>query len=89
MRLYRVTFTTQLLVECESEGDAERIGRRHLTDEVGNGTSQVHRVEEVRALDELLRTEHGSLPWRDRNRHSEPETSVDDLLAVQSMAGPV
>jgi len=39
MPIYRVTFQTEMLIDCENEGEAERIGYRNLPDEVGNGTT--------------------------------------------------
>ncbi len=81
MKLYRVIFTTEMMVECEDERDAERIGYRCLIDEVRNGGSTTtYRVEEVRSVDELRRGERGSLPWRDSRRYGEPEVRVEELL---------
>ena len=84
MPIYRVTFTTQLLVEAGSEEDAERIGSYFLADEVRNGGSQAYATEEVRSTGDLLTRERGSLPWRDWKMVGEPEVIVDDILRVQS-----
>ena len=65
MKLYRVTFSTEILVECESEGDAERIGYSNLIEEVRNGAStSIYQIEKIQSVDELRRAERGSLPWR-------------------------
>ena len=88
MKIYRVTFTTQLLVEAGSEEDAERIGSSFLSDEVRNGGSEVYRTEEITSPLGLLTRERGSLPWRDWKRVGEPEITVDDILRVQSSTPP-
>lgn len=82
MPIYRVTFTTQLLVECENEKDSVRIGKDFLADEVRNGGSEVYATEEVRSTGDLLARERGSLPWRDWKRAGEPEVIVDEILRV-------
>lgn len=82
MPIYRVTFTTQLLVEAGSEKDAERIGSSCLVDEVRNGGSEVYRTEEITSPLSLLTRKRGSLPWRDWKRVGEPEITVDEILKV-------
>lgn len=88
MPIYRVTFTTQLLVEAGSEEDAEWIGSYFLVDEVRNGGSEVYSIEEIRSPLSLLTRERGSLPWRDWKRVGEPEVIVDDILQVRSSTTP-
>lgn len=81
MAIYRVTFHVDLLVDCEAEREAERIGRQNLEEEVRNGLAVVPwSVMRLESTDNLRREERGSLPWRDLQRHGEPELTVDDLL---------
>lgn len=80
MPIYRVTFTTEMLIDAENEGEAERIGYDHLVDEVGNGISEVLTVRSITSLDQLQKFEKGSLPWRSSARRGEPEKTVGDIL---------
>ena len=80
MKIYRVKFETDLLVEAESPAAASRIGRGFLIEEVGNGMSKVGVIVELRTQGDLRHGEHFSLPWRDRVRRNEPEVVVRDLL---------
>lgn len=81
MPIYRVTFTTSLLVECESEKDAEGIGFENLEAEIENQNSEVYSVELIESEAQLRRIERGSLPWRSWERRDEPEIEVDDILS--------
>lgn len=80
MKLYRVTFQTEMMVECEDERDAERIGFKHLVDEVENRGSDVFSIKLLESPDEVRRWERGSLPWRSDDRRGEPEVVVEELL---------
>lgn len=82
MTIYRVTFHIDLLVECETEREAERIGYDNLQEEIRNCSlgALPWSVRRVESTDELRRGEHGSLPWRAPQRHGEPELTVDELL---------
>jgi hypothetical protein len=79
MNLYRVTFTTSLIVEAESERDAERIGHVNLKEE-SSIASELYSIDRIEFKDELRRDERGSLPWRDARRRDEPELYVEELL---------
>ena len=81
MKLYRVTFATSLLVEAESEHDAERIGYFNRNEEAD---CELYSIERIESKDDLRRGERGSLPWRDSRRRQEPETCVEDLLGAPS-----
>jgi hypothetical protein len=89
MPIYRVTFQTELLVDCENESEAERIGFKHLEDEVRNRTSEVYRVEKLDSVDQLRRAERGSLPWRryERNSMGESFYMVDEILERNVASG--
>ena len=78
MPLYRVTFCTEILVDCVDEREAERIGFRNLSEEIPS--SSVYKVEEIDSVDQLHREEHGSLPWRSSERRGEPELRVEEIL---------
>ena len=80
MKLYRVSFLTDVLVECESEKEAERIGFKHLVDEVENRGSDVHSIKLLESPEQVRRWERGSLPWRSGDRRGEPEVVVEELL---------
>lgn len=82
MAIYRVSFLTELLVECESEKEAERIGFDHLTDEVDNRGSEVFSIKLLESPEQVRRWERGSLPWRDsqRDHRGEPEKTVEQIL---------
>jgi len=89
MPIYRVTFQTELLVDCDDVGEAERIGFKHLEEEVGNRHSEVYRVEKLENLYELKRAERGSLPWRceDRSNSGIPYRTVDEILERNAAGG--
>jgi len=78
MPLYRVTFRTEILVDCVDEREAERIGFRNLSEEIPS--SSVYKVEEIDSVDQLHREEHGSLPWKARKKMDEPELRVEEIL---------
>ena len=82
MAIYRVSFLTDLLVECENEKEAERIGYYHLIDEIRNGGSDVFSVKLLESPGQVRRFERGSLPWRDTQRdlRGEPEKTVEQIL---------
>jgi len=80
MKLYRVTFHTELLVAAHDEREAERIGYRNLECEVRNGGSEVWSTEILESRDQLRRDERGSLPWRSWDRREEPERTVEEIL---------
>lgn len=80
MPIYRVTFTTSLLVDAQDEWTAEHVGEQCLVDEVRNGTSEVYNTEEVTTQAGLRAGEVGSLPWRDLRRRDEPEVTVDEII---------
>lgn len=82
MAIYRVSFLTDLLVECESEKEAEMIGFKHLIDEVDNRGSDVFSIKLLESPDQVRRWERGSLPWRDTQRdlNCEPEKTVEQIL---------
>jgi len=82
MKLYRVTFHTELLVEANDEREAERIGDRNLESEVRNGSSEVWSTELLDHEKQLRRDERGSYPWRSSTRHGEPELRVEEILGV-------
>jgi len=80
MSIYRVTFTTDLLVECENENEAEMIGFKNLHDEVKNCLSSVFSIVKLESSEQLHEGEHYSLPWRSVDRKSEAEADVNDIL---------
>lgn len=82
MPIYKVTFQTELLVDCENESEAERIGFKHLEEEVRNGLSDIISVQNITSSDQIRKGEKGSLPWRDakRNRAGEPEKTIAEIL---------
>ena len=82
MAIYRVSFLTDLLVECENEKEAEMIGFKHLIDEVDNRGSDVFSIKLLESPDQVRRWERGSLPWRDAQRdlNCEPEKTVEQIL---------
>lgn len=82
MAIYRVTFQTEMLIDCETEGEAERIGYHYLQDEVRNG-SNIYRIEKVETVNQLRRNEIGSLPWRDSYMVGMPETRVEEILEAK------
>ena len=76
--LYRVTFHTEILVNCVDPHEAESIGFRNLREEVRN--SSVYKVDKIDSVDQLHREERGSLPWRAMERRDEPELRVEEIL---------
>jgi hypothetical protein len=82
MAIYRVTFHIDLLVDCETEREAERIAYNNLENEIRNCSlgAVPWSIRRVESTDNLRRGEQGSLPWRDPQRYEEPELTVDELL---------
>ena len=80
MPIYRVTFQTELLVDCDDESEAERIGYDNLEEEVRNGFSDIISVRNITSSDQLRKGERGSLPWRSSERRGEPELLVEEIL---------
>ena len=82
MAIYRISFLTELLVDCESEKEAERIGFNHLNEEVDNRGSEVFSIKLIESPEQIRRWEKGSLPWRDSQRdlRGEPEKPVEQIL---------
>ena len=78
MPIYRVTFTTELLVECDSDLDAEKIAHCNLYEEVRNGLSEVQSTKLVDGHERLRSGEVNSLPWRDRSNAS--QATVGEVL---------
>ena len=64
-KIYRVTFTTSLLVEADDERQAEMIGQHSLADEVDNGLSELYAIDHITDESELHPDENYSLPWTD------------------------
>jgi hypothetical protein len=77
MKLYRVTFHTSLLVEAESEEEAERIGYKNLKCE---DVSELWNIEPIEEVTQLMREERGTLPWRSIERLNEPLACVEEIL---------
>ena len=84
MTIYRVTFTTDLLVEADTLSDAIRIGHANLEEEVRNGFSKHLQTVIITSVDQLQNGEYRSLPWRDSSRRNEPEIDVNTILTNES-----
>ena len=76
--LYRVTFHTDILVDCVDPPEAVRIGFRNLSEEIRS--SSVYKVDKIDSVDQLHREERVSLPWRAMERSGEPELRVEEIL---------
>jgi hypothetical protein len=85
MPLYRITFTTPLIVDAPTGSDARRLASRFLAEEVSNGISQIESTELLSDPEQLERSEWGCLPWRDpsRDRDGEPERTVNQILGEE------
>lgn len=82
--IYRVTFTTELLVDCESELEAQNLGSKFLNDAVRSGQSKYLHAKHIDDVSKLHRDERGSLPWRALTRCKEPELTVEKILGEKS-----
>lgn len=82
MPIYRVTFQTELLIDCENETEAEKIGYDNVDYEVRNGFCDITSMKLIESASQLRRGEHNSLPWRanSRNWSHEPEKTVQKIL---------
>ena len=49
MAIYRLTFTTDLLVDCDNEDQAVNLGYQHLQDEVRNSTSDLLHIQKLQS----------------------------------------
>ena len=81
MSIYRVTFQTCLLVECDDEVEAEEIGRDFLAEEVGN--ADLFGIECLSSKDQLEKIEQGSLPWRSWERRISWDDGEDRVRMVR------
>lgn len=84
MAIYRVTFTTDLLVDADTLPNAIRIGYANLEEEVKNGCSKHLQPVRITSVDQLKDGEHNSLPWRDPSRRNDPELEVGKILTKMS-----
>jgi len=78
MKLYRVTFQTEILVEAKDESEAGKIGFKYAHEEIEN--AEIYGITELNDLSQLRRNELGSLPWRSIERWGEPELLVEEIL---------
>ena len=84
MKLYRLTYETEILIECETEEEAEKLGYSFLQDEVSNGMSNLSSLEKLESENDLQSYERGSLPWRSFKRRDESELTVDQILKAKA-----
>lgn len=80
MNLYRVTFTTSLLIEAQDDRQAKKIAKDFLIDETKNGTSQHQSTLHITNSSQLLNDEPSSFPWRSRFRQNQPQFTTQQLL---------
>jgi hypothetical protein len=80
MKLYKVSFVTDLFVEALNDDDAEAIAIRHLVEEVNKNVSDVTDVEEITSHKQVVPEVLESLPWRSHFRHNEPKETIMQLL---------
>jgi hypothetical protein len=85
MKIYRLKFETEILVECETEEEAEKIGHSSVEYEVRNGMLELFSLEELESENDLQSYERGSLPWRSFKRRDEPELTVDQILKARKL----
>lgn len=80
MTIYRLTFTTDLLIDCDNEEQAVHLGYKNLMYEVRNNTSDLTHIQKIESISQIRRHEKNSLPWRDSSRRDEPEKTVNQIL---------
>lgn len=80
MKIFRVTYHVDLLVEAKDEYEAELIGNKNLVEEIRNYSAEVYSINELKSSGELRRKEKGSFPWKSNENHEEPNMSVDEIL---------
>ena len=80
MKIYRVVIGTELLVECDSESDAEKISLHNLKEEVNNGLSTVIDIVKVESVENLKSGEFESYPWRSCDRRGEKMITIGSIL---------
>ena len=78
--IYKVEMITTLLVEADSESEANIIAFTNLENEAKNGTSHWHTCTPITDRSMLNVDELLSLPWRHYSKRDEPELSISDLL---------
>lgn len=76
MKLYRVSFLTQLLVEAEDPNQAINIAKLHQHQEI----TDLDSVEQINNVTDLFPIEKGILPWRSSDRRNEAEKPVEEIL---------
>ncbi len=80
MKIYRVTFQTELLVEAETEEHSIKLGSKFLKEEVLNGTSDLIDVELINSKKKLKLEEINSIPWRDPSIKRDKDYYVEEIL---------
>ena len=80
MNLYRVTFTTSLLIEAQDDHQAKIIAKDFFIDEVKNDTSQIESTLHITNSSQLLNDEHSSFPWRSSFHQNQPQFTTQQLL---------
>ena len=78
--IYKVEIITTLLVEADSESDADVIAFQNLENEVKNGTSHWYSCDVINSKKELTADELNSLPWRHYSKRDEPELTISKIL---------
>lgn len=83
MNLYRVTFTTSLLIEAQDNHQAITIAKDFLIDEAKNDTSQHQSTLHITNSSQLLNNEHSSIPWRSRFLQNQPQLTAEQFLNLK------
>lgn len=82
--LYRVTFTTSLVVQSPDPHSAERIAYRNLREELSH--SELHSIDHITHVNQLRRSEYGSLPWVDLDVNN--NLTLEEILGVNNTHPP-
>ena len=78
--IYKVEMITTLLVEADSESEANVTAFQNLENEVKNGTSHWYSCELIESRNQLSVDELLSLPWRHYTKKNNPELTISEIL---------
>jgi hypothetical protein len=85
MNLYRVTFTTSLLIEAQDDQQAKIIAKDFFIDEAKNDTSQHQSTLHIADSSQLLNNEHTSFPKRSSFHQNQSQLTAEQFLNLKSI----
>ena len=79
-KLFRVNYSTGMLVEADTWEEARDIGMKCLMEEVKKGKSVMNHVEQLASVQSLRQEEMNCFPWRSQSKNSDQEILAKDFF---------